>query len=366
MVASFKLAPNSMKHFLVAFILFVGSAFGASPTFDNVSVTGTLNAGVLKQSGTSLGTAAFFNTGTGATNVILGNNGLLTGAVQQSGILAIGSFASITGTIPSTNTPLATETARGTLEIATQAEAEAGTSATVAMTPLGNSQFWAKTYVSPSNPQFKDDFIGGSRTSNFVGELGWGYSGTVGSPAPQNSTAANPGVFRTPTGTTSGAAIAFFLGSDSSQQITTNLKNYTFDSFYVTKIGQTSAVTYQLGYSSRRDDWSGSISGMYFEFSSTASANWFAVCADEITPGDGRKTSTDTGIAANTSAFNTFRIYSTTAGTIKFAINGADVATTSTNVGTASFYPIFRTVTGTTSAAYQDVDYWSLRINVSR
>ncbi len=204
-------------------------------------------------------------------------------------------------------------------------------------------------YNYRSGVQLQDDFITGSTTSGTVGALGWGTGGTITS---MTSTAANPGQIQLDTSAVSGT-ISRLNGFGSFPVWMANAIDLT----WILKVGTNDAnTTIRAGLT---NNWAGNpaTDGIYFE-KADADTNWFAVTRASST----ETPRSDTGVAVGTSAFVAFRIVRSTS-SATFYINGARVATKTTNLPAVAGGPGVMIINSAAAAKTIIADYFEITIS---
>lgn len=199
--------------------------------------------------------------------------------------------------------------------------------------------------------ELQDDFIPGLTSNGTLGTLGWFTSGgTATSIAGEPN---EPGIFRKETTAVSGTVAPLLLsGTQTSMDVDSQ-----FDMLLRGRLNTNDAnTTMRIGFSNGCTI--SIVNGIYFE-KLDGDTNWFGV-----TNQGGVSTRTDTGVAVNTS-FNYFEIKKRP-GVISFRINGALVATNTTNIPVTGYQYCDQIINSAAANKTFDHGYFQLTIYVSR
>lgn len=169
-----------------------------------------------------------------------------------------------------------------------------------------------------------DDFVGGGLATAAIGELGWSFN--AGSVQRTTVVSHRPGVIRRLSSTTAGEAASLFLGATGYASFTT--ENFARTTWYVAFENNNADYNARLGVASEPSSDTPT-HGIYFERKYNDS-QWYAVCRNNNT-----QTRAATGITFSTSWVR-FGIVLRSSNTVDFYINGALVATITTNIPASS------------------------------
>jgi hypothetical protein len=297
------------------------------------------------------------------------------------------------GTIAAARLPAATTTAQGAVELATDGEVAASlavqandarlanartptahnhaaseiTSGTIATARLGsgtaNSTTFLRgdqTYATPAGGgsaadpldivDVADDLLGNSGETGEVGLFGWTFSATAN--AVISGVSKHPGIFRITTNSSSGSIARIHLGTLSTTEI---LLPAEVDSLYfLVRPSSVTAGKLKVGLAQDWNSTSGGTDAIWLGFDTTAGAspgNWRAVTRAAST-----ETNTASAVAAVANAWVLLRITRTAGGDWEFYLNGALIATHSTNIPTAALNVGFTVETREAVAKSGDFD----------
>jgi hypothetical protein len=227
--------------------------------------------------------------------------------------------------------------------------------------------------ADPLDPDYivvRDDFVGGSRSAGLptVGEIGWITLGIGGGLSAGDNIAGvtnHPGIFRIANDTASdnfGASCSLCYSASFGEigrlQPLNALTGWRLR--YVFRLNSSADVGVRIGLT-LDGNTAEPADGIWLEYDTDESdTNFTAVCRASST-----ETKTSLAVAVNTT-WNTIDIFSNTAGTISFSLNGGTAVNIATNVPSISMSPWFMVVNRTTSIKTLDMDYFGMLMIVSR
>ena len=196
----------------------------------------------------------------------------------------------------------------------------------------------------------EDEFMGGGVTTTTVGSLGWVFtSGTV---AAQASETNHPGIIRRSTGASSGTTAAMYLGPGSTN--TAIPGNANFDMTWAFRLNTNDALTaFILGAGL------GTQADLIILEKAAADTNFFC-----RTRTNSNQAKTDTGVAVDT-AWHSTRIQRQ-GSVVNFWLDKILVATNTTFLTSAAISPICLIANSEAAEKTIDIDYFKLRVEVSR
>lgn len=216
---------------------------------------------------------------------------------------------------------------------------------------------------------FADEFMGGLFTaSTFISSLNWVGNGNIGEApridgSPASGTYGDVKIFSSDT-TNTNTCMYVLEASNAGWNI--NMGGTTFDVLIRGYISSTTGISAFFGFmadpGSKGCGEAGSENTLGIGYDTNqGDTNWMCIARGAST-----STRTSIGVAANTSP-HTFRIRSTTGGTILCSVDGGSETTVSTNVPTAAEMEPFFSIYNRASAATQlDADFIQGWIAVSR
>lgn len=202
----------------------------------------------------------------------------------------------------------------------------------------------------------RDEFLSGQWSDTNIGSLGWrantiGAAGTHATIAPGTD---NWGGVLITSSNVAGRAEGIALVPDGGGGANYPIRNLNLATNWSMKVrfalNQTTDTRFYIGFSG---DTTGILpaAGIFFRYDTNrGDANFTAECRSAST-----STSTSMAVAADTSD-HTIRIYSTSAGTISFSLDGATAITIATNVPSAQVAPIL--LIGTDAAASKAAKFY--------
>lgn len=212
-------------------------------------------------------------------------------------------------------------------------------------------------YEPTTTVEVIEDFVGGTYTTNNIGNYGWRQGG-LGQALDAVVTTGRIGIVHISTdGANANRGTWINLNQVNTKGILLGTQGYCTSIFSVRNAQAIHAdVTLRVGLVSQgvidNDD---AADGIYFRSSGTG--NWYAVTRKVNT-----ETTTDTGVAQSTS-FLQFKIISNADGSsIGFYIAGSLVATHTTNIPIVAIGPFFQITSASTTAYSLDADYFYLKI----
>lgn len=208
----------------------------------------------------------------------------------------------------------------------------------------------AVLYDYRNSVQLQDEFASGSTGSAGVGTLGWFLAN--GTTTQQASIINRPGILRRDTSSSSGTIAYMLLGGN---QGTLDV-SYAYTMIWIARANEFDANTkIRLGATSDCT-LTTFTRGVHFE-KLDADTNWFAVTRLDA----GNVTRTDTGVAVS-AVFRTFQIDYTPA-SVRFLIDGAIVATHTTNLPATSGTTACAQIVNSAAASKTiDYDYFQLKV----
>lgn len=200
----------------------------------------------------------------------------------------------------------------------------------------------------------RDEFFGGAAASGSIGEIGWNTNG--GFIAQGGGTTNEPGFYTLATGGSSGTTATIYTQGSANV-----FAPGTFDLVWRVRLNQVDVNT--ATHVGMQDSVTtvAPTNGHYFQ-KLDADTNWFAVSrAAGVQTG----TRTDTGIAIDT-AFITFRIVRTASAQANFYINGALVATHTTNIHAANCNAVVGIVNSAAANKTISIGFFQMIAQVTR
>lgn len=197
----------------------------------------------------------------------------------------------------------------------------------------------------------KDDFIGGSASTGFIGELGWisAGTGTVTRPAGE---AGHPGIVRLDSTATISTICAI---SPTGNGTTTMLPAEMFDMTFIVRLNTNDADTLvRLGLAAASNS-NPSANGIWVE-KDNADTSWAGIT---------RASSVETQ-SANLVAVGTgwvkFRIRRVNPTTIGFTVDDGTEVTQTTNIPTTALHPFLQIRNNAAAAKTIDMDFWDIHV----
>lgn len=199
-----------------------------------------------------------------------------------------------------------------------------------------------------------DEFASGATlSSGQIGSLGWMSGGCTSSVSAE---ANRPGIVRLDTGTTANAQCAIWTRQSAGSGIVQGAS--LFDALWYVRLNTNDANTLiRVGMSDNCG--AGTFEVAYFE-KLAADTTWFRVTRLGAT-----ETRTNTTIATST-AWVKFRVRRTDANTIGFTIDANAEQTNTTNTPAGTLQPCMYIDNNTAASKTVDVDYFRLKLNVTR
>lgn len=198
--------------------------------------------------------------------------------------------------------------------------------------------------------EFQEEFGTGNTSSGLIGQLGWFTAG--GTFSLIDSETNRVGIVRKDTSSSSGTVSHLILSAN--QRLYNAANTLTWK--WVVRPNQIDANTTMRIGQALTCTISPITTGIYFE-RLDADTNWFAV-TNEATDA----TRTNTGVAATASAWVTLAIEKVSNASVKFYINGALVATHTTDLPSTQNSPCAQIVNSTAASKTLDFDYWETKI----
>jgi hypothetical protein len=238
---------------------------------------------------------------------------------------------------------VASEITPGIVELASQAEVEAGTDDVRAITPLKLSQ--------RVNPRIFDDFVSGGTSVGGVGDLNWLYlEGTTQLVAPA---AGRVGVISRSTTATSGLYAVLYLRQDPTVGVVHSSNN--FDSTFMVRLAQTDAdtlVRFGLGNDATANP---PANGVYLE-KLAADVSWYGVTRS------GGAQSRTAALGTTTTNWLKGRVRRIDASTVGFTLDGGVETTATANIPSVGAQPFVAIRNSVAVAKVIEIDYVDLTV----
>ncbi len=234
------------------------------------------------------------------------------------------------------------------------------------VTPLssggGSATFDATSAIDKTVTWFREDFMGSVPSG-----VGSGIFRVVGNTGGDTETniASEPnhwGLLHVLTGATTNNDAALDMLSTGYTTSTPRLDTVSGWKYRaIFRLNTIANVALRLGFSNAVNGNATTTDGVYLRFNTVADTNYFFVCRS-----GGVETAVDSTVAPGTSNWMVLDIYSDMAGTIKFALNGGAVTSTSTNVPTIGLGMGMWMSTLANAAKSIDLDLIALGVAVTR
>ena len=203
---------------------------------------------------------------------------------------------------------------------------------------------------------FYDDFVSGSTASGHIGSLGWSASNSAYLSSPPGTF----GVLRVNTGSTVNSNVNLMLQSGG--VVEGNYGGTTFDvMFRASSSTSTATVKFLWGLANSGTAQEADSDYIGIAYNSATDSNFTYVTRS----GGGTENRVASGLAIDT-AYHTFRIRSTTPGTVLFSIDGGTETSVTTAVPSARLLPEFQMQNLAASNYNMDVDFYYHVFSINR
>jgi hypothetical protein len=224
----------------------------------------------------------------------------------------------------------------------------AGSTLSLDFNPYDANVFWEK-----------DDFNVRQTASLNVGELGWNISNISGTSAVSVLTSAFPnlGLIKLASGATSGNGGALNRNFSNNFGLGNLAANTNWHLTFVFQSIDITGIQFRIGLVGTTLA-NQPVNGIWLRFDDATDSQYTYECRNTST-----STTTASGVTPVVNAFHRLDIYSTTAGSIVFQLDGAHQQTISTNVPTVNLQPMLIVATTAAAAKAAAVDFYAFKMS---